>query len=97
MPVSVTSRYHRLDVLVDPERGPYVAQRPPPPPGPPPGSVTHVLVGEETLDQLAKQYYGREDLWWRIADANPARHPADWRAGDALVIPPLTAALAPTE
>ncbi|PCC73777.1 hypothetical protein [Nannocystis exedens] len=56
-----------------------------------------MLVGEETLDQLAKQYYGREDLWWRIADANPARHPADWRAGDALVIPPLTAALAPTE
>jgi nucleoid-associated protein YgaU len=97
MPLSVTSRYHRLDVLVDPDRGPYVAQRPLPAPAVAAGGVTHVLVGEETLDQLAKQYYGREELWWRIADANPARHPADWRAGDTLVIPPLTAAPAPTE
>ncbi len=52
-------------------------------------SITHVLIGGETLDQLAKRYYGREDLWWRIADANPARHPLDWRAGDSVVIPPI--------
>ena len=52
-------------------------------------SITHTLIGTETLDQLAKLYYGREDLWWRIADANPPRHPMDWLAGDRIVIPPI--------
>lgn len=52
-------------------------------------SITHTLIGGETLDQLAKHYYGREDLWWRIADANPNRHSLDWRAGDRIVIPPI--------
>ena len=42
-----------------------------------------------TLDLLARRYYGREDLWWRIADANPARFPLDWKAGDRLLVPPL--------
>lgn len=54
-----------------------------------PDSLEHTLVGTETLDQLALKYYGREDLWWRIADANPEKFPLDWQAGDTLVIPPL--------
>jgi len=54
-----------------------------------PDSILHVLVGGETLDQLAARYYGREDLWWRIADANPAKYPLDWQPGDTLVIPPI--------
>lgn len=54
-----------------------------------PDSLLHELVGNETLDQLAKKYYGREELWWRIADANPAKFPWDWQAGDVLVIPPI--------
>ena len=54
-----------------------------------PDNIEHTLVGKETLDQLAAKYYGREDLWWRIADANPARFPTEWQAGDTLVIPPI--------
>jgi hypothetical protein len=46
----------------------------------------------ETFDQLAFLYYGREDLWWRIADANPARFPLDWTPGITVVIPPLRVA-----
>jgi nucleoid-associated protein YgaU len=89
MPVSLTSRYHGLPVA-DGEAGPHLTQRPVPPLQEPAGSLRHAIVSGESLDQLARQYYGREDLWWRIADANPGRHPADWRAGDILVIPPLT-------
>ena len=91
MPVSTTSRYHGLPTL-DGEQGPYIVQRPVPPVQEQAGSVFHVIVAGETLDQISKHYYGHEDLWWRIADANPARHPADWRSGDTLVIPPLSAA-----
>ncbi len=57
-----------------------------------PDSLVHVIIGSETLDQLAYRYYGREDLWWRIADANPTAFPLDWKPGDTLVIPPLRVA-----
>ena len=57
-----------------------------------PDSIQHTLVGNETLDQLAEKYYGREDLWWRIADANPGRFPLDWGPGDTLTIPPVRVA-----
>jgi nucleoid-associated protein YgaU len=63
--------------------------------GPPPelaGSLRHTVTGRETPDQLARTYYGREDLWWRIADANPGAFPLDWQPGDVLVIPPLRVA-----
>lgn len=56
------------------------------------GAIEHTLIGEETLDQLAVHYYGREDLWWRIADANKNTFPLDWQAGDKLLIPPIAAA-----
>lgn len=55
-------------------------------------SLKHTVVGTETLDQLAKRYYGREDLWWRIADANAGRFPLDWKPGDVLEIPPIRVA-----
>ncbi|PID85214.1 MAG: hypothetical protein CSB13_09210 [Chloroflexi bacterium] len=55
-------------------------------------SIQHTLIGGETLDQLAKKYYGREELWWRIADANVFKHPLEWKAGDVVVIPPLRVA-----
>lgn len=90
MPVSVASRYNNVEVLSDEEARLCIAQRPVPPLAAPPGSVLHVLIGGETLDQLALRYYAREDQWWRIADANPGRHPSDWSAGDTLVIPPFT-------
>jgi nucleoid-associated protein YgaU len=89
---SVYSRYYDADTIeVGGRTGfemrlstPEVPQR---------GSILHTVVGQETLDQLAKRYYGREDLWWRIADANPNRFPLDWKAGETLVIPTLGKAI----
>jgi phage tail protein X len=91
MPVSIYSRYYGLDTVEIKGRISLI-QRPPVPVQRYPDSLVHVLIGGETLDQLAARYYGREDLWWRIADANPGRFPLDWRAGDTLSIPPLRVA-----
>lgn len=91
MPVSIYSRYYNLPVSEVNDRL-YIAQRNAATQKKYPDSIEHTLIGSETLDQLAKKYYGREDLWWRIADANPAHHPLDWKAGDVLVIPPLRVA-----
>lgn len=49
--------------------------------------VVHRLSDTETLDQLALHYYGRDDLWWRIADANPGTFPLDFRPGDLVRVP----------
>jgi nucleoid-associated protein YgaU len=88
---SIYSRYHGLLIVAIDERV-SLAQRPSPPQTEQPDSLIHIIIGGETLDQLAKTYYGREELWWRIADANPRKFPLDWRAGDALVIPPIRVA-----
>jgi hypothetical protein len=91
MAASIYSRYYGLGTVT---KGGQVslAQRPIPPLQTYPDSLVHVVIGGETLDQLAFLYYGREDLWWRIADANPTRFPLDWKPGDKLVIPPLRVA-----
>jgi|SRR3954469_11897001 nucleoid-associated protein YgaU len=91
MAVTLYSRYYGLGtVTIDGKLS--LEQRPIPPIVDYPDSLLHVVVGGETLDQLAFTYYGREDLWWRIADANPGRFPLDWAPGDTLVIPPLRVA-----
>lgn len=91
MATTIYSRYYGLGtVTVDGQ--PSLALRPVPPVETYPDSVVHVVTGGETLEQLAYTYYGREDLWWRIADANPGRFPLDWRPGDPIVIPPLRVA-----
>lgn len=91
MSASTTSRYHGIATLCDDQGRAHVAQRPVPPHRPVVGDIAHVVIAGETLDQLAKRYYGLEELWWRIADANPPRHPSDWRAGDILSVPILGA------
>ena len=91
MPVSIYSRYYGLKTVEKNGRI-SLAQREAVPLEIYPDAIKHTLVGEETLDQLAAHYYGREDLWWRIADANPLRFPLDWKAGDTLVIPPIRVA-----
>ena len=55
----------------------------------PPDSLLHTVVGAETVDFLAWRYYGREDLWWRIADANPGLRPFALTPGQTIAIPPL--------
>jgi nucleoid-associated protein YgaU len=88
MSVSIYSRYHGSDTVM--ERGRVsIALRPEALPATQPDSILHTIIGGETLDQLAAHYYGREELWWRIADANPGRFPLDWKPGETLVIPPI--------
>lgn len=88
MAAPLSSRYAGLaTVVIDGQ--PSLALRPTPAPQPMPDSLLHVMAAGETLGALAYVYYGREDLWWRIADANPARYALDWKPGDTLVIPPL--------
>ena len=91
MAVTLYSRYYGLGTVTSDGKV-SLAQRPIPPLVDYPDSLEHTVVGGETLDLLAFRYYGREDLWWRIADANPGRFPLDWAAGDTIVIPPLRVA-----
>lgn len=91
MAPTIRSRYYGLPVREVGGR-PSLPLRQMPSPLDPSETVVHTVVGGETLDQIAWTYYGREDLWWRIADANPGRFPLDWRPGDRLLIPPLSAA-----
>ena len=89
--LSIYSRYYGSGTVeVNGEAS--LAQRLTGPPVEHAGSLRHTVTGRETPDQLARTYYGREDLWWRIADANPGAFALDWRPGDVLVIPPLRVA-----
>jgi nucleoid-associated protein YgaU len=91
MPVTLYSRYYgRENVEIGDVLS--LSQQPPVEVQEFPDSLRHTVIGGETLDQLAKRYYGREDLWWRIADANASRFPMDWKPGDVLVIPPIRVA-----
>ena len=91
MPVSIYSRYHGLDTVEQDGRI-SLEQRPAPVAETYADTIQHTIVGGETLDMLAARYYGRADLWWRIADANPGRFPLDWRPGQTLLIPPIRVA-----
>lgn len=52
------------------------------------GDVTRYRVTQgETVDLLARRFYGDERLWWRILDANPVVYPLDIEAGDVLNVP----------
>ena len=91
MPVSIYSRYYKLSTL-EIRRRLGLEQRLAQSVDTYPDGLVHTLKRGETLDLLAARYYGREDLWWRIADANPGRFPLDWEPGDTLNIPPIRVA-----
>ena len=57
---------------------------PPPPSGTP---YLHTVIAGETIESLAQRFLGASELWWRIADANPAMFPADVPPGSVLAIP----------
>jgi hypothetical protein len=91
MPVNIYSRYHGLKALEI--RGRLsLEQRPIQTVNTYSDGLVHTLKRGETLDMLAARYYGREDLWWRIADANPNQFYLDWEPGDNLNIPPIRVA-----
>ena len=88
--MSLPSRYRDVPVLsIDGVRS--LGLRPPPG-NVPAGGWLHTWQEGDSLDLLARQYYGQEALWWLIADANPTRFPEDWRPGDQLRVPPLIGA-----
>jgi len=55
-------------------------------------SQVHRLTQGESLDLLARRFFGDERLWWRILDANPVIYPLDFQSGDKLNIPALAPA-----
>lgn len=92
MPVSPFSRYRDLHAIevVHATRGAtrsLPVRRPSS--GVPPAMIGHRLGGFETLDLLALRYYGREDLYWWILDANGGRSPGSFAAGEPVAVPPL--------
>jgi nucleoid-associated protein YgaU len=58
----------------------------------PPATITHVVTEPDRPDLLAHRYYQAPDLFWRIADANEVRDPADLcrESGTVLRIPART-------
>ena len=87
MPVSSFSRYFGLPTVVI-DGLDSLAIRPTPAIQDYPDAIVRTLVAGDTMDSLAYLYYGREDLWWRIADANPRLTPTGLSPGDTLIIPP---------
>lgn len=50
--------------------------------------LTYIVIEGERLDQIASRMYGRPDLWWVIANANPdLMLPDPLEAGTVLRIP----------
>jgi nucleoid-associated protein YgaU len=90
-PLAFSSRYRGLETIAIDDRV-SLAQRPPAADPLPPDSIIHTVIGRETIDLLAFKYYGREELWWRIADANPSLAPFALTPGQTIAIPPLRVA-----
>jgi hypothetical protein len=94
MPVSANSRYYGLRIYeatdAEGEVHATVAMRLAPTAPTPPTVYQRVLVGLETLEYAAWDYYRASDAWWRIADANPLVFPLDWRPGMRLNLPAAT-------
>lgn len=93
MAVSISSRYRGLGVQDFPDTQgathPSVPIRRHPADALDPrlAQYRHRVTGVETVDYLSFRFYANCESWWRIADANPVRHPLDVRPGDALTIP----------
>jgi nucleoid-associated protein YgaU len=95
MPVGPFSRYRDLPVVVVAHqtrgvtRSLPIRRRPTEVTGQ--GRV-HRLSAFDEVDLLARRFYGREDLYWLILDANQGRLPDAFMPGETLTIPPQDAA-----
>ena len=96
MPISPFSRYRNLplQVVSHPTRG--VTRSLPirrlPISSPTLGSRRHRFAGYETLDLLALKYFGREELYWHVMDANGGRLPDQFEPGKIIQISDLSSA-----
>lgn len=74
-----TSRYAGTPVVAfdpgdDRPAIPHLARRFVPPPERLAALGEHDVVEGDRLDLIGARYFGDPELWWRIADANPAAH-----------------------
>ena len=96
MPVGPFSRYRNLEPLAvsHARRGvtrSLPIRRPPPAPAPE-GGRRHRIAAFESADLLALRFYGREELFWHLLDANGGRLPDAFEPGEELEVPPLALA-----
>ena len=87
MPVTLYSRYRQLPLLEIPHAARGLTRSLPirrtPSPKPRPGaSRTHQFSGYESADWLALKYFGREELYWHILDANESSLPDELEPGE---------------
>lgn len=95
MPATPFSRYRDLTVVVVRHETRGVTRslpirRRPVPPLPP--AQLHRFNSFEPIDLLALRFFGREDLFWQLLDANGGRLPDEFAPGELLAVPPLAAA-----
>ena len=95
MPVSPFSRYRDLDVIVVDHASRGETQSLPVrrlSGGAAAVTRRHLFAGYETIDLLARQYLGRESLFWQFLDANGGRRPDSFAPGELIDVPSLDAA-----
>ncbi len=52
----------------------------------------HRVTGYDSADLIARRYLGREELYWRLLDANDGRRPDSLVPGEILAVPDLETA-----
>jgi nucleoid-associated protein YgaU len=52
----------------------------------------HRVTGYDTIDLISRRYLGREELYWRLLDANGGRRPDSLVPGELLAVPDLETA-----
>jgi hypothetical protein len=91
MAVSPLSRYAPtptyLAQLADGSARPTIGLRPPPVSPAPGTAYQHLVVAGDSHESLAFKYLGSSDLWWQIADANPATSLFMLMPGTLIAIP----------
>lgn len=53
-------------------------------------SRNHQFTSYETVDLLALKYFGREELYWALLDANGSQYPGQWEIGEEILIPSIS-------
>jgi phage tail protein X len=95
MPAGPFSRYRDLSIVVVEhatrgETRSLPVRRTAAPPAP--VARRHRVAGYDTIDILARRYFGREDLYWQLLDANAGRRPDSLIPGELIDVPTLDAA-----
>ena len=87
--INRTSRYRKLDRILDDEGNRYVETNEPVTVPKSPNDTFHIVTAkdENRLDLIAWQYYGNSLLWWVIAEASDIVDPFNVPRDSVLRIP----------